>query len=329
MVMVGWSLALSILVQGQSLSAIATSVDPKPEVAAAKRAADAKLRILRKAIEALRVQVQAGSAQHQAELTAAEERYVAELAARDRAYALEIAVFRKAVEDIAATPEGTAALARFNAGDEPGALTVLDQSRAAHDAARKKRADLESAVEARTKGKQITAQVITRYEEVTRLDPGVPSDWGELGRLYKDAGNLPAALRAAQAAAKTATEDRDRSVAQDDIGDVLVAQGDGPGALAAYRKGLAIADGLAARDPANVQWQIDVAVSCAKLGTHAELTESERQNYLRRGLEIQQELNTSNRLAPNQNWISWFEEQLKEFDPVAPSVRQDKNKKLS
>lgn len=339
MVMVGWSLALSILVQGQSLSAIATSVDPKPEVAAAKRAADAKLRILRKAIEVLRVQVQAGSAQHQAELTAAEERYVAELAARDRAYALEIAVFRKAVEDIAATLEGTAALARFNAGDEPGALTVLDRSRAAHDAARKKRADLESAVEARriatlalearTKGKQITAQVITRYEEVTRLDPGVPSDWGELGRLYKDAGNLPAALRAAQAAAKTATEDRDRSVAQDDIGDVLVAQGDGPGALAAYRKGLAIADGLAARDPANVQWQIDVAVSCAKLGTHAELTESERQNYLRRGLEIQQELNTSNRLAPNQNWISWFEEQLKEFDPVAPSVRQDKNKKLS
>ena len=53
------------------------------------------------------------------------------------------------------------------------------------------------------------------------------------------------------------------------IGDVLVAQGDGPGALAAYRKGLAIAEALAARDPANTQWQTDVAVSCAKLGTLA------------------------------------------------------------
>jgi hypothetical protein len=47
---------------------------------------------------------------------------------------------------------------------------------------------------------------------------------------------------------------------------VLVAEGDGPRALAAYRRGLAIAEALAARDPAKTQWQTDVAVSCAKLG---------------------------------------------------------------
>jgi len=275
MAMVGCGLALSILVQGQPLSAVAAAVDPKAEVAAAlyaasatqaaaERAADAKLRAKRKEIEALRAQVQTGAAKYQAELTAAEERYVAELAARDRAYALEIAVFRKAVEDIAATPEGAAALARFNAGDEPGALTVLDQLRAAHDAARKKRADLESAVEARriatlalearTKGKQTTAQVITRYEEVTRLDPGVHWDWVELGRLYKDSGNLPAALRAAQAASKTAADERDQSVANNAIGDVLVAQGDLPAALTSYRASLGIRETLAKRDPGNSGW---------------------------------------------------------------------------
>ncbi|MGB7991892.1 MAG: tetratricopeptide repeat protein, partial [Candidatus Methylophosphatis roskildensis] len=50
------------------------------------------------------------------------------------------------------------------------------------------------------------------------------------------------------------------------IGDVLVAQGDGPGALAAYRKGLAIRETLAARDPANTEWQRDLSVSHERIG---------------------------------------------------------------
>ena len=49
---------------------------------------------------------------------------------------------------------------------------------------------------------------------------------------------------------------------------MLVAQADGPRALAAYQAGLAIREGLAKRDPANTQWQVDVAaVSCSKLGS--------------------------------------------------------------
>jgi len=315
--------------------ASAAIVDPKAEVAAAlyaasatqaaaERAADAKLRAQRKEIDALRAQVQAGAAQHQAELTDAEEKYVAELAARDRAYAQEIAVFRKAVEDIAATPEGAAALARFNAGDEPGAITVLDQLRAARDEARKKRADLESAaegrriatlaLEARTRGKLTTAQVITRYEEVTRLDPGLHWDWIELGRLYQAIGHLPAALRAAHTAAKTAADERDQSAAHNAVGDVLVSQGNLPAALTAYRASLAIRETLAKRDPGNSQWQTDVAVSCSKLGTHAGLTTHERRNYLHRGLQIQEDLKTRGRLAPNQNWIPWFKNQLEKLE---------------
>ncbi|MDF0668461.1 MAG: hypothetical protein P0119_20625 [Nitrospira sp.] len=106
---------------------------------------------------------------------------------------------------------------------------------------------------------------------------------------------------------------RDLSVSHNKIGDVLVAQGDGPGALTAYRKGLAIGEALAARDPANTQWQNDVAVSCAKLGTHAGITADERRSYLQRGLKIQQNLKTSGRLAPNQDWIGWFTERLNEI----------------
>jgi tetratricopeptide (TPR) repeat protein len=48
-------------------------------------------------------------------------------------------------------------------------------------------------------------------------------------------------------------------------GDVLVAQGDGPGALAAYQAGLAIREGLAKRDPANTEWQRDLFISQSKL----------------------------------------------------------------
>jgi hypothetical protein len=59
---------------------------------------------------------------------------------------------------------------------------------------------------------------------------------------------------------------RDLSVSHERIGDVLVAQGDGPGALTAYRQGLAIAETLTARDPANTQWQRDLVVSYVKLG---------------------------------------------------------------
>ena len=50
------------------------------------------------------------------------------------------------------------------------------------------------------------------------------------------------------------------------IGNVLVAQGDLPGALAAYRTGLAIMETLAARDAGNMGWQRDLSVSHEKIG---------------------------------------------------------------
>ena len=149
--------------------------------AAIEKASDAKIKAEQAAIAALTAQVKAGDLRHRAELAAAEERFVAELAEKDRAYAQAIAVFRGAVSDIASSPSGAAALARFNAGDEAGALSVLDQLRAADDASRQKRADIESAAPgpphrrpgpggARPGGKVTNAsKVIARYQNVTRL----------------------------------------------------------------------------------------------------------------------------------------------------------------
>ena len=250
-------------------------IDAKAEVAAALYAAsatqaatehfaDAKLRAQRKVIEQLQEKVRTSVSESttlRSELAKAQEQYVDELAQRDRAYGQEIAVFRAAVQDIAATPEGAKALARFNAGDEVGALAILDDLRKARDAARQKRANIESAAEARriaqlaldarAKGKVTTTDAIARFEEVTRLDPGVSWDWVELGRLYQSAGRLSDALTATKHAAETAKTERDQEVALSELGDVQVAQGDLPGALAAYAAGVAIRERLAARDPAN------------------------------------------------------------------------------
>ena len=118
--------------------------------ATAARVADAKIRAQRAEIERMRAQLRlgaAGAAELRAALTAAEEAYVNALAARDRVYAEEIGIFRAAIQDIAATAGGAAALARFNAGDEVSALAILDDLRTARDRARKTRSDVESAAE--------------------------------------------------------------------------------------------------------------------------------------------------------------------------------------
>lgn len=269
------------LALAQSGGAIAR-VDARVEVAAAvysaaatqaasERAMDAQLRAQREEIERLR----ARGEQSRAMLAEAQERFIADLAARDRAYAQEIAVFRAAVEDIAATPEGAAALARFNAGDELGALAVLDQLVDAREQARQTRVNVETAaerrrvatlaLEARARGRLDTRAVITRYEEVTRLDPGVHWDWVELGRLYRDAGRLPDARRAAERAAQTAENNRDRSVSLDAVGEVLLAQGDLAGAQARYAESLAIRQALAAADPSSASLQRDVWTSMWRL----------------------------------------------------------------
>lgn len=247
--------------------------------AAAERVADSKLRAQRKEIEQLRLKVGTSAAETanlRSELASKEEQYVAELAAKDRAYDTEISVFRAAVQDIAATPEGAAALARFNAGDEVGALKILDDLTKARDAARQKREQIESAadrrrtamlaLDARAKGKVTTEQAIARFEEVTRLDPGVQWDWVELVRLYQSAGRLTDARIAAEHAADTAKSERDQEVAMNELGDVQAQQGDVDGALASYRKEQGIVETLAGRDPDNMEWQRDLSVSYQKVG---------------------------------------------------------------
>ena len=104
------------------------------------------------------------------------------------------------------------------------------------------------------------------------------------------------ALRAAQ---RTGDE-RDLSVSQNKIGEVLVAQGEREQALAAYRARLEIRETLARRDPGNTQWQRDLIVSCVKISA---TDPSEATACLKKALEIAHTLEASGRLAPVDAWM--------------------------
>ncbi len=95
-------------------------------------------------------------------------------------------------------------------------------------------------------------------------------------RLFLE-GDLEGALRefraGLQIAGQLVTTDpsnalwqRDLSVIQDGIGDVLRDQGDLAGSLKAYRESLGIREHLAAADPSNALWQSDLSGSYGKVG---------------------------------------------------------------
>ena len=109
---------------------------------------------------------------------------------------------------------------------------------------------------------------------------------------------------------------RDLTVSYDRIGDVLVAQGNLPEALKAYRDGLAISDRLAKSDPGNAGWQRDLAVSYAKLGAiyRKNKDKTKALGMLQQGLAIMLRMT---QLSPdNAQWkndVVWFERQITEL----------------
>lgn len=244
-----------------------------------EQAADPKLRAQRKEIETLRAQMrESGSNGEEVKLALVRTQlqFIAALAKKDRAYAEAISQFRNSLVDIASTPEGLMALAQYNAGDEAGALAVFDQMRAANDAARKMQSDISSAVEGRriaglaldahARGKLSTAAVIARYQDVTRLDPGVFKDWMQLARLFMQAGNLANAALAAERARNLAQNDREQSAALTELGEILMNQGELERAARNYQQSLAFDRKLAAVDPENAEAQRSLSIGIERIG---------------------------------------------------------------
>ncbi len=192
----------------------------------------------------------------------------AELAARDADYARERSILLSTADRLLQTPEGARVLRLFNAGgrdnwqEAKAVLAQMQKLRTATD----RRDGAVLYLQKRARGEETTDACIAEYEAVVANDPREHWDWVELTRLYSTAGRSSDAVRAAQQSLATSPDDRARSVALNEIGDVRLLAGDRPGALAAFEEGLTIARRLAERDPGSAQAQRDVWVSLNKVG---------------------------------------------------------------
>jgi len=140
--------------------------------------------------------------------------------------------------------------------------------------------------------------------ELTALAPDDVWTWIDLGDLWRLTGSpedAAIAYHGAESAGRRIDAERDLSVSQERIGDVLVAHGDRDGALKAYEAGLAIRETLTRRDPANTEWQRDLIVSCMKI---SENDPAEARRRLSQALEIARGLQATGRLAPVDNWMA-------------------------
>ncbi|MEO0816694.1 MAG: tetratricopeptide repeat protein, partial [Pseudomonadota bacterium] len=115
------------------------------------------------------------------------------------------------------------------------------------------------------------AEALDWYQKAAHM---APSDfWAQIMicRTHAIIGNLAAALEAAKVAFSIARDDtgpegvRNKSVAHDEIGNVLVKQGKLPDALQRYEDSREIFERLAKADPGNAGWQRDLSVSLDKV----------------------------------------------------------------
>lgn len=158
------------------------------------------------------------------------------------------------------------------------------------------------------------AKAVSFYDKALAAEPEHAETARLLGHALILVGDLTGAEAALSQSLRVAIAQEDswgEMAAQVGLGDVFQKTKDLSTANRAFTAALGLAEALAARDPANTQWQTDLAVSCAKLGTldHGQSTEV-RRDHLLRGREILLNLNSAGRLAANQDWVGWFDEHL-------------------
>lgn len=112
-------------------------------------------------------------------------------------------------------------------------------------------------------------KALTRYREVTQLDPNHISAWWNLAEISQNLGDTTAALaawRGMQQAAQHQQQQRELAVALSGEADILTANGDGKAAQEKYLQAHASLKQLAAAEPDNTARQRDLSVSYNKVG---------------------------------------------------------------
>jgi tetratricopeptide (TPR) repeat protein len=217
--------------------------------------------------------------QSEAAMTALREEYEIRLAERES----ETARMQQELDQLRRTVRGLGQEARESPDEQAGtalkALTTGDKLPAVELLRHRMEELLAAAGEARGEAAAMARQLGTMlslvdstgalkaFWQATECDPGDFWTWVEIARLEQVAGTLDGARKAIDAGLLVeAVDERDRAVALDDLGDVLVAQGDLPAALKSFRDGLAIRERLAQSDRGNAGWQRDLSVSYDRVG---------------------------------------------------------------
>jgi tetratricopeptide (TPR) repeat protein len=170
-----------------------------------------------------------------------------------------------------ASPPVGKQIARFSAGD----------ATAWHEIKRLKLEEVETRVKfnaedlrqlaslaliAKDRGEATLEEVVELWERAQAGAPNYHWGWVELRWLYMEKGDLPKAESAAEKALATAGDDRERSIAFTELGDVEVARGDLAAAQQRFAQSLGIRENLARANPTSADAQRDLSVSLNKLG---------------------------------------------------------------
>jgi tetratricopeptide (TPR) repeat protein len=263
-----------VLERAASIAALQRVADEREEQLFADLAAkDRKLRAEQKAKKAAQADL-AQVAAALAGVTAERQKLVDEIAARDRRFGADLEEYQNQIASIANSPDPRKreALKRYAEGDRVEAfddlVSIQDELDRANDKASAAGwSELGAlALDLKDRGEKDTNAAIAIFEKAQKKDPEHAWGWVELGRLYREAGRLADARPAAEQALAQARDEWDRSVALDELGDVLVLLGDLLGARSRYESSLKIAEALAASSPDSTEVKRDLSVSQVKVG---------------------------------------------------------------
>jgi tetratricopeptide (TPR) repeat protein len=102
-------------------------------------------------------------------------------------------------------------------------------------------------------------------------------------------------------------------------GEIVAKQGNLETAIESYKKGLEIFKRLAAADPTNSQWQLDMVVSFWRLSSLEDINAKLVRDYLNKGLEILRKLESEGKLhGEQQHWTAIFTGRLEAFEAASP-----------
>jgi len=175
-----------------------------------------------------------------------------------------------------ASAEKVAALERFGDGDRVGAWPLLEELAETSERARlvvtrvslapgRRQLALQREI-MRDRGEASAQQVLAMWDKAAELDP--TDFWTQVyrGRLLQTLGKFNLATRAFAAANHNAASDWDRTIALAEAGDAFAAADDRASALSSYESSLALAEGIAAKEPNSTAAQREVSVVQTNLG---------------------------------------------------------------